>query len=307
MELQIIGAGLLVMLVSLTGVLFTHKVAARFLEEKLSYLVSFSAGVFLVTSGALALEVFELADTALMAVVLIAVGYILAWGLEYLMPESHQHHDADCDHDHGTKTSAQKLIVGDSVHNIADGIMLVPAFLVSPALGIAVTASILIHEALQEISEFFVLRRAGYSTKKALTINLAVSSTIFIGIGLSYLAVVNHDLEVLLLALSAGFFLHVVLHDLIPKPHQHADSAGFVKHIVVLLVGLVLMSLVAFVIKGEHVHGDGAHHEHDEAHHDEHDTHREEPHKEEPHKEAHHDESTPATTTDTHIDEHHHE
>ncbi|MCU0678123.1 MAG: ZIP family metal transporter [Candidatus Pacebacteria bacterium] len=271
MELQIIGAGLLVMLASLLGVLFTHKVAARFLEEKLSYLVSFSAGVFLVTSGALALEVFELADTAFMAVLLIGAGYMLAWGLEYLIPETHQHHDPECDHDHhhGNKTSARKLIVGDAVHNVADGIMLVPAFLVSPALGIAVTVSILIHEALQEVSEFFVLRQAGYSTKRALLVNFAVSSTIFIGIGLSYLAVVSHDLEVLLLALAAGFFLHVVLHDLIPKPHHHADSTGFVKHLVVLVIGLAVMSLVAFAIKGEHVHGEGDMHAHEEEHHDE--------------------------------------
>jgi zinc and cadmium transporter len=266
MELHIIGAGLLVMLASLSGVLFTHKVAAKFLEEKLSYLVSFSAGVFLVTSGALALEVFELADTALMAVLFIGAGYVFAWGLEYLIPETHQHHDPDCahDHQHANKTSARKLIVGDAVHNIADGIMLVPAFLVSPALGVAVTVSVLIHETLQEVSEFFVLRQAGYSAKRALFINFLVSGTIFVGIGLSYLAVVSHDLEVLLLALAAGFFLHVVLHDLIPKPHHHTDSTGFVKHLVILLVGLAVMSLVAFAIEGEHVHGEDELHGHEE-------------------------------------------
>ncbi len=278
MELQIIGAGLLVMLASLSGVLFTHKVAARFLAEKLSFLVSFSAGVFLVTSGALALEVFELADTPLMAVFFIGLGYVLAWGLEFLIPDTHQHHDPECDHDHqhGSKKSARKLIVGDAVHNVADGIILVPAFLVSPALGVAVTASILIHEALQEVSEFFVLKQAGYSTKRALLINFAVSSTIFIGIGLGYFAVVSHDLEVLLLALASGFFLHVVLHDLIPKPHQHDDSSGFVKHVLVLLIGLALMSLIAFVIKGEHVHGDA--HAHSEEHHDAEHAHNESDH-----------------------------
>jgi zinc transporter ZupT len=257
MELYIFLAGLLVMITSLSGVLFTHKVAAKFLDEKLSYLVSFSAGVFLVTAGALALEVFELADTTLMAVLLIGVGYVLAWLLEYLMPESHQHHDVGCEHNHhlNGKKSARKLIVGDAVHNVADGIMLVPAFLVSPALGIAVTVSILVHEALQEVSEFFILRRAGYTTKQALLINFLVSATIFIGIGLSYLAVVNHDLEVVLLAVSAGFFLHVVLHDLIPKPHHHESHSGFMKHLLILFIGLAVMAVVAFAIRGEHMHG----------------------------------------------------
>jgi len=259
MELYILGAGLVVMLASLTGVLFTYKVAARFLETKLSYLVSFSAGVFLVTAGALALEVFELADTVWLAVGMIALGYLGAWGLEYLLPEAHQHHDPECDHEHHhtNATSARKLIVGDAVHNVADGIMLVPAFLVSPVLGLAVTVSILIHEMLQEISEFFVLRQAGYSTKRALAVNFFVSSTIFIGIILSYLALASHDLEVLLLALSAGFFFHVVLHDLIPKPHKHADSVGFAKHLIVLLLGLMVMSFVAFAVGGEHIHDDG--------------------------------------------------
>jgi zinc transporter ZupT len=301
MELQIISAGLVVMLASLSGVLFTHKVAAKFLEERLSYLVSFSAGVFLVTSGALALEVFELADTALMAVLLIGTGYVLAWFLEYLIPDTHQHHDPICDddHHHGNKKSARKLIVGDAVHNIGDGIIIVPAFLVSPALGMAVTVSILIHEALQEVSEFFVLRQAGYSTKRALIINFLVSGTIFIGIGLSYFALANHDLEVLLLALAAGFFLHVVFHDLIPKPHHHADSSGFVKHLAVLLVGLAVMSLVAFAIKGEHVHGTGDHHDHEEAAH----------HEKEHHEEGHpHEAEVYGTSTEIHteLEEPHH-
>lgn len=277
MELSIIGAGFLVMLASLSGILFTHKITARFLEERLSYLVSFSAGVFLVTSGALALEVFELADTVLMAATLIGVGYLLAWALEYLMPETHQHHDADCDHAHTSKLSARKLMIGDAVHNVADGILLVPAFLVSPALGAAVTVSILIHETLQEVSEFFVLKQAGYSTKRALTVNFLVSSTIFIGIGLSYIAVVNHDFEVLLLALAAGFFLHVVLHDLLPKPHHHANSIGFVKHVAVLLVGLSVMAMIALLMQGEHTHGEDVHGEEathaelvgEEAYHDE--------------------------------------
>jgi zinc and cadmium transporter len=214
-----------------------------------------------VTAGALALEVFELSDTMWLAVTLIGVGYLLAWGLELLVPESHQHHDPECDHAHGTTKSARKLIVGDAVHNVADGIMLVPAFVVSPALGVAVTVSILIHEVLQEISEFFVLKQAGYSTKRALVVNFLVSGTIFIGIALSYVALASHDLEVALLAVSAGFFFHVVLHDLLPKPHQHDNQRGFIQHVLVLLIGLMVMGLVAFALEGEHIHGDSHAHE----------------------------------------------
>lgn len=310
MELSIIIAGVAIMVASLSGVVFTQKIAAKFLEERLSYLVSFSAGVFLITAGALALEVFELAETTFMAVLLIALGYGLAWGIQIVMPESHQHHDPNCAplHQHGSKKSARKLIIGDAVHNVADGIILVPAFMVSPALGIAVTVSILIHEVLQEISEFFILKQAGYSTKKALAINFMVSSTIFIGIALGYFAVAYHNLEVLLLAVSAGFFLHVVMHDLLPRPHNHENKRDFLLHVVVLASGLLVMASVALALGDSHVHGGGAHdhdhehgHSHDHGHSDDktggpHDdsahTHGagEEHHEDEHHKDEHHGE-----------------
>lgn len=264
MLLEILLAAFVIMVASLAGVLFIGRVAQQFLHDRLSYLVAFSAGVFLVTSGALALEVFEVYEAAIwVGVLLILVGYGLAWLLETLLPETHHHHDPDCGHGHGK--GARKLMVGDAIHNIGDGIILVPAFMVSPALGMAVTVSIFIHEALQEISEFFVLKQAGYSTKKALAINFLISSTILIGVGLSYLALAAHDLEGVLLAISAGFFLHVVIHDLLPKRSQHESVATFGQHLVVVAIGLCLMAGVSYALGESHSHDDG----HDSDHHEE--------------------------------------
>jgi zinc transporter ZupT len=241
--------------------------------------VSFSAGVFLVTSGALALEVFEIYEGVLwQGIAFVLIGYGLAWAVEALMPESHHHHDPH-DHDGHThsKAGAKKLLIGDSIHNIGDGIILVPAFLVSPALGLAVTVSIFIHETLQEISEFFVLKQAGYSTKKALFLNFATSSTIFIGVALSYWAVASHELEGLLLAVSAGFFIHVVVHDLLPKRSAHENTKTFLQHVLVVAIGLILMATVAQALGESHSHSHGeedahdhAEHSAEESHHDEH-------------------------------------
>jgi zinc and cadmium transporter len=183
---------------------------------------------------------------------LIAAGYILAWGIHALLPETHHHHDPKCGHGHGL--AAKKLIIGDAIHNVADGVVLVVAFAASPALGIAATVSIMIHEALQEISEFFVLRQAGYSVRKALTLNFAVSSTILIGVGLGYFALASDQLEIILLAVSAGFFLHVVLHDLLPKRGQHEDLRQFWQHVLVVLVGALLMGVIANALGESHAH-----------------------------------------------------
>lgn len=252
----ILGA-FVVMVVSLVGVFFTLGSARSWFENNLSFLVSFAGGVFLVTAGALTLEVFEIADNWWQGVGLIVLGYILALLVHKLLPETHHHHGVDC---HRTHRKAKKLIVGDAIHNIADGIVLVVAFSASPALGLGVLLSVLIHEALQEVSEFFVLRQAGYSVKKALMINFAVSSTILIGVGLGYFALASHELEVLLLALSAGFFFNVVLHDLLPKRSVH--GASWLTQILVVLFGVLVMAGAQWVFGGAHEHGDDNDHEH---------------------------------------------
>lgn len=267
---EVIVAAFIVMLASLSGVVFATRSTGRFLENKLSYLISFSAGVFLVTAGALALEVFELAPSFGVGALLIVVGYILAEGVHRLMPEMHHHHDDECVRAHGA--AARKLIIGDAIHNVADGVIIVAAFAVSGPLGVAATVSIVIHEVLQEISEFFVLRRAGYSIKKALLVNFAVSGTIFIGVGLGYFALASHELEVILLAVSAGFFMHVVLHDLLPKHHEHETTKSFLQHVVVVAIGAILMGLIAQALTGTHAHGEVGHDDHDAVeHHDDED------------------------------------
>ena len=159
MGVEIWLAVLAIMLVSITGVIFINRFTKDLFEQRLPFLVSFSAGVFLVTAGALAFEVFELTPSLWIGVMMIIVGYVLAWLLQYLLPETHHHHNDECA---VKKGGAKKLIIGDAIHNVADGVVLITAFSVSSVLGFAITVSIVIHEALQEISEFFVLRRAGY-------------------------------------------------------------------------------------------------------------------------------------------------
>jgi zinc and cadmium transporter len=254
---MIIGAllaALVVMITSLVGIVFVQKTAAKFLEDKLSFLVSFSAGVFLITSGALAFEVFELATSLWVGVLLISLGYFLAWLLQVMLPETHHHHEPNsCGHSHA---KARNLIIADGIHNMADGVILVTAFSVSPALGLAVTTSVVIHEALQEVSEFFVLKKAGYTSRQALLINFAVSSTILIGVALGYFALASHGLEVFLLAISAGFFLHVVIHDLLPKKSHHESVSSFAKHIALVATGALIMGFIANALSEGHVHGD---------------------------------------------------
>ena len=252
---EIFIASFLIMTVSLSGIIFVHHTARKFFKKYLTHLVSFSAGIFLVTAGVLTLESFELFFSPLYATLWILAGYLSAWLMEFILPETHHHHDTNCNHLH---KGAKRLLIGDSIHNTSDGIVLVTAFLTSPTLGITVTASIMIHEVLQEISEFFVLKQAGYSTKRALTLNFLSAGTIFIGIILAYSILKTGQIEHILLALSAGFLLHVVVHDLLPVKNHTDVEAGLLKHILLLILGVVSMLMINLLLGEIHEHEETA-------------------------------------------------
>jgi hypothetical protein len=113
-----------------------------------------------------------------------------------------------------------------------------------------------LHELVQEVSEFFVLKQAGYSTKKALLLNFLVSSTILIGaVGSTVLLGVFANLEVPLMGIAAGAFLVVVFQDLIPHSVREAKvEASHFKHLGWFALGVIIMLGVNTI--AVHGHGD---------------------------------------------------
>lgn len=121
-------------------------------------------------------------------------------------------------------------------------------FLAGGVVSIGVFFSILIHEIVQEITEFFVLRQAGYSVKKALWFSFLAQSTIFIGaIGAYYFLELFSHLETVFLGLAGGGFLALLLQDLIPTSFLAAKKEkNFLLFTIALLLGVGLMFLVNF-------------------------------------------------------------
>jgi zinc and cadmium transporter len=103
--------------------------------------------------------------------------------------------------------------------------------------------AIIIHEVLQEISEFFVFKDAGYSTKKSIIINFLTSLTIFIGIGISF-TFKDTNIQFIILAISSGFFLNIVYDDLLPHKKHTKDLK---KHFLALIFGSVFIVGVLLV------------------------------------------------------------
>ncbi|SFV55786.1 Zinc transporter, ZIP family [hydrothermal vent metagenome] len=227
-----------------------QKTLLKFLDKNIHYLISFSAGVFLVVSGSLVVESWHLLESLTQTILFIVIGFVISWLIVYLLPEIHHHHDECCVKN---KHKVIKIIIGSSIHNIADGLVLVSAFSISNNVGLVLGFSILVHELLQETSKFFILHESGYSVKKAITINFLTSLTIFIGVGLGFL--LNHieQAQGIILALSSGFFLNIVLSDLLPHNYEE-NRQILVKKIGVLLLGLIIMFSVLFLFSHSHNH-----------------------------------------------------
>ncbi|MBI4080133.1 ZIP family metal transporter [Candidatus Kaiserbacteria bacterium] len=245
---EALTASVFVMLVSLSGKLLTWRGLGPLIERNLHYFVSFAAGVMLIIALSLSREIVEHAGSFAAGLPWIAIGAVVVLVAFRYIPQFHHHHDKG-GHPH-SMIDVNRLFTSDAIHNIGDGIVIVVSFAASPILGLASTLSIMIHEMLQEISEFFVYREAGLPVRLALTLNFITSSTILIGtFGAFFLLERFEALEVPLLGLSVGSYLVVVFHDLIPHSISKAtERMHYVRHILYFLVGSVLMTLlIAFL------------------------------------------------------------
>lgn len=257
MFLPLFIASLLVMAVSLVGIVATWKSLGGIIERNLHLLVSFAAGVFIILVGNLSREVIEGASTVVIGLSWILAGLIITSLTVKLIPQAHHHHEEHDEHKHHTRIDARRMLVSDSFHNFGDGILLAASFLAGPALGIAALAGIVAHEVVQEISEFFVFRQAGYSVKRTLKVNFISSGTILIGsIGGYFLLGTFEMLEVPVLGIAAGALLTLLLQDLIPHSVIHAHKQKCLpQHIIAITLGVALMLCIFYVTAPLHSHG----------------------------------------------------
>lgn len=259
--IYILTSGFLISLASISGVLLvrSNKKIAHFIEENLSLLSALSAGIFLVTSISIGRESFEILGHQ--SILAFSLGIIFFFILQKFV-HKHRHIGNKEKHTHQhNKHSALSLLIGDTIHNIADGLLLVASFGSSTVVGISTAFSIFIHETPQEISEFIVLKKSGYSTTEAAYRNFATAISIFIGIGIGYVFLETIFLQAWLLGISAAFFIGIIFTDLLPIPYTLRQKNK--KQIfLVFLIGIVIMFGITTSLGHQHEHGDEQQHEH---------------------------------------------
>jgi zinc and cadmium transporter len=209
-------------------------------------LVSFAAGALLGDAFLhLIPEALERRGAGNTPGLLVLAGILLFFMVEKLLRHHHgplyrQHHPEHAEH---SELIAINLI-GDSIHNLIDGMLIAGGYLVSPALGISTSAAVLLHELPQELGDFGVLVHAGLSPKKALLWNAATALVSLAGAAITLLAGARMGpaLTDTLIPITAGGFVYIALADLVPELQHDRTLSGLAIQASLIAAGIAVMA-----------------------------------------------------------------
>ncbi len=140
------------------------------------------------------------------------------------------------------------ILLGDSLHNLTDGVVIAASFLINPALGISAGLTIIVHELAHETGDFGILILSGYSKKKAFTYNIVSSSTTIPAAIISYFLLTPISFIVpYMLAISAASFIYIALSDLTPDLHQVTNLKYSLRQIFFIFAGILTMVLLLII------------------------------------------------------------
>ncbi len=248
---------------SLLGGLASVVLAASFLmlSEKarqvtVPYLVSFAIGALLGASflGLLphALEHHYRIDPHDIGLTFL-LGILTFFILEKLVLWRHCHHD-QCDghlpdaetqtHSHTQSKSAagSLILIGDTIHNFVDGILIAAAFMTDIHLGVVTALAIAAHEIPQELGDFVILLHSGFSRTKALLYNVLSSLGTVVGALLAYFAL--NEMQYILpyiLVIAASSFIYVAVADLIPGLHTKVKPSETLQQVSLITLGILFI------------------------------------------------------------------
>lgn len=212
------------------------------------FLASFAAGVLLGTAFLDLLpeaihhaEEIGFVENAIFLWVL--AGIIIFFFIERFIHWFH-HHDEYHEYEKGHKSTVPLIIIGDTVHNFIDGVVIAATFMVNIPLGIVTTIAVATHEIPQEIGDFGLLLHKGLARKKIIWINILSAAAAFVGaLAIYFLGESVEQYLPIFLAVTAGFFIYIASSDLIPEIH-HEKRRGFAfMESLLLLLGILTVYL----------------------------------------------------------------
>jgi zinc and cadmium transporter len=212
-------------------------------DKILIFLVSLSAGALM--GGAflhLLPEAAEVIDIHLLFEIFL-ISFIAFFLIEKVLHWRHCH-KANCQ----VHTFGYMNLVGDSIHNFIDGLVIASVFMVDFRLGIATTIAVAIHEIPQEIGDYGVLIYAGFRRKIALILNYVVALTVVFGgiVGYFLFSYLENILPYLM-PFAAGGFVYIAASDLMPEIKKESNLKKSIISFFVFIIGIAIMYLVKFI------------------------------------------------------------
>jgi zinc and cadmium transporter len=226
----------IVSLISFVGVI-TLALKDKILNKILLILIGLSAGALM--GGAFLHLLPESVEnsTGLDVYLLVLVGFILFFLIEKVLHWRHCH-KGECD----VHTFRYMNLIGDSIHNFIDGLIMAASFVLSIPLGITTTIAIATHEIPQEIGDFGVLIYGGFSKKKAILLNFLIALTAVLGGIIGYF--ISNQIEnivIYILPFAAGGFIYIAATDLVPEIRKELDMKKYMVTLFVFICGILLM------------------------------------------------------------------
>ncbi|HKP66892.1 MAG TPA: ZIP family metal transporter [Casimicrobiaceae bacterium] len=250
------------------GVLSTLAAAAtlRMQSTWIPRFVSFAVGALL---GAVFLELLPHAlesGSASRVMLTVLVGLLAFFLLEKLVLWRHAHgHDAHSDereesehehalHSHAPATdggrSGLMILIGNSVHNFCDGIVIAAAFIADAGLGIATTLAIVAHAVPQQVGDFAVLLHSGFTRAKAFGYNIGTGVATLVGALAAYGALAHmQQLLPTVLAIASASLLYVAVADLIPSLHRRSEPLETAKQMLWIALGIAIIATTHMLLE----------------------------------------------------------
>lgn len=239
----IISSTVIISACALIGIL-TLSLKDEFLNKTLTRLVALSSGALL--GGAflhlMPEGVEEMSPKIFFAIVLATIVFYLL--IEKILHWRHCHKGPVCE-THAPSIGYMNLL-GDSVHNFIDGLIIAGAFMIDIKLGLVTAVAMGLHEIPQEIGDFGVLLYAGFKKSRALFFNfLAALTTVAGGLTGWLLAHFSTGIEKYLLPVAAGGFLYIAVSDLLPELRKSISLKKFFIDFIFLLIGIAIIFMAS--------------------------------------------------------------
>lgn len=235
-------ATVFVSLVSLVGII-TFGIKSKVFDRILFLLVGFAAGTMMATAF---LEILPEALERLpgeQTFLFVISGFTLFFILERYVHWRHCH-SGEC----SVHSFTYLNLIGDGVHNFADGLVIAAGFVTDIRLGVVTTLAVIFHEIPQEIGDFGILVYGGLSKARALFFNFICALTAVVGALIGYfVSSAVHNFSAYLLPFVAGGFLYIASSDLVPELHKNKDAKRANLSLVAFIVGIM------FVLAAKHI------------------------------------------------------